>query len=76
MKNLPKHVSVDRLREIAGYWHGGQFSALYAFCSSGGVNPGLRGESILAASQALALGNRRDARALLHIAKLEEPTNE
>jgi hypothetical protein len=31
-------------REIASYWHGGQFSPLYAFSSSGTILPGLLGE--------------------------------
>jgi hypothetical protein len=29
--------SINELREIASWWHGGQWSALYAFSSSGTI---------------------------------------
>ncbi len=28
-------INLERAREIAGYWHTGQWSALYAFASTG-----------------------------------------
>jgi hypothetical protein len=40
------------LRETAGHWHGGQWSALYAFSSSGTVTHGLRSEASQCADDA------------------------
>ena len=37
-------ISEAEAREIAGEWHGGQWSPLYAFCSSGTMVEGLEGE--------------------------------
>lgn len=38
-------MSVDELRELASQWHGGQFSPLYAFASSGTVVAGAANEA-------------------------------
>lgn len=43
---------VSELRTIASYWHGGQFSPLYAFASSGSITPGLAKEALEAAKHA------------------------
>ncbi len=48
-------------RAIAGYWHGGQSSALYAFTSSGTMLPGLAGEILRdLAEQAAELAHREE----------------
>lgn len=38
-------ISIAEMREHASLWHGGQGSALYAFCSSGTVTAGLSWEA-------------------------------
>lgn len=35
---------VSNYRRTASYWHGGQFSPLYAFASTGSIIPGLERE--------------------------------
>lgn len=66
--------AVADLQETASHWHGGQWSALYAFCSSGTVVPGLASEANPCARDA---GNCDDceideADKLRAIASLEE----
>lgn len=40
----PDEHELHRYRELASHWHGGQWSALYAFSSSGTIVEGLRAE--------------------------------
>ena len=44
MVDYGKYVHHYSLRVLAGDWHGGQSSALYAFCSSGTAVGGLAAE--------------------------------
>jgi hypothetical protein len=37
-------LNESEARKIAGDWHGGQWSPLYAFCSSGTITPGIDSE--------------------------------
>lgn len=57
-------ISVFRQRELAGQWHGGQWSALYAFCSSGAILVGLDTEIKAAIKEATGC-ERRKLRAFL-----------
>lgn len=59
-EDIPEYVRSDEsgetyhreeLRQLAGEWHGGQWSALYAFSSSGTVVPGLATEAVSAADK-------------------------
>ena len=45
--DLLEFITVDRARQIASEWHGGQTSALYSFSSSGNIDdfPGWDRES-------------------------------
>ena len=59
------------LRLLATEWHGGQFSPLYAFQSTGSVVPGLFAEAWRCALYADANGMPEEAEALRRIAKLD-----
>lgn len=59
------------LRLLATEWHGGQFSPLYAFQSTGSVVPGLWAEAWRCALYADAKGMSEDAEALRRIAALD-----
>ena len=65
----------SELRDWAGYWHSGQFSPLYAYCSSGSVVAGLTAEASRCVALAEADGLWEDAdalRALVALAEEEE----
>jgi hypothetical protein len=69
----------SELRDWAGYWHSGQFSALYAYCSSGSVVTGLAAECRRAvwAAERDGLWEDWDAlTALLTLAEAEELSEE
>ena len=48
------------LREIASEWHGGQWTALYAYSSTGTITPGLEREIVECLNEA----KRRDKKDL------------
>lgn len=69
----------EELRITAGDWHSGQFSPLYAYCSSGSVVSGLAAECRRAvwAAEREGLWEDRDAlTALLTLAEAEEQSEE
>lgn len=59
-------ITTSEARRIAGEWHGGQASALYAFASSGSITPNLISEIKFEIAQAVAPGEAiRELLALL-----------
>jgi hypothetical protein len=67
---MGEEYHVYELQEVAGHWHSGQWSALYAFCSSGTVVCGLSSE---AAKCAQLADDMIEADKLNAIASLPEP---
>jgi hypothetical protein len=73
MKNT--HISAEKARQLAYSWHGGQWSALYAFASSGIIECHLALLGELRTCEALAQGpgytitDRRNLRALYRFAR-------
>lgn len=59
-------------REVAADWHGGQFTALYAYSSSGSVTLGLSREAERAAELATEYGEDLDAVVLTALAAYAE----
>lgn len=57
------------LRAVAARWHTGQWSALYAFASTGTVVPGLYSEAMACARKAQS---RRERKLLEMIANLDD----
>lgn len=55
------HIDMHTARDIAAEWHGGQFTALYAFSSTGTVIPGITGEIRSAIRQAELCADGGDA---------------
>lgn len=45
LPGLGDEVYIADLRDVASHWHGGQWSALYAFASSGTIVAGLAREA-------------------------------
>lgn len=75
---LAEAGDVDALREIAAEWHGGQWSALYAFASSGTVLAGASSEPArdLRSTRSDNVLGRRELAALRDFLETHEPGEE
>lgn len=58
-------------RKTAADWHGGQWSALYAFASTGTIVPGLESEIETILRDKIASSERRKLNALLKFVRYE-----